>query len=439
MAKAINIFSILLIFYSCDFMQAKKDKAVTSILKYRESGMHHQTSFVCDFTQKTVNDSLYILKYTGKFKYYDNRGERIFFNSKEYFLVADTNLKKQQLILSDTSFTELWLVDFRQYNVDKNIYDIYKFYSDVYVNPNFTLNHRVHFWCPDFGIIRHHQLNNMCSWCSTVECLVNSTFHEDRVINKLNEKIENDRMFRKNIPIDHSEFFKTFPGGRDSLLNFIKTNTKYPQVALKDCIHGSIIVQLNIDTSGNITSREIYPSPKVFYKHKQAFINECSQVIDLMPKWNPIEYLGKHIKYQFNVYIKFELPDESICKEILEKRANELAASYTDRVFLIVEQQPKFPGGAEALQNYLRNQIKFPEKARSDTISGIIHVSFIIESDGKITNVEAIKAFESKWENEFEKEAILVIKNMPKWEPGKQRGIKCRVKYVLPVEFNNND
>lgn len=101
-------------------------------------------------------------------------------------------------------------------------------------------------------------------------------------------------------------------------------------------------------------------------------------------------------------------------------------------VFMVVETMPEFPGGQSALFNYLSANVKYPTTAQANGIQGRVICLFVVEKDGSITNVEVVR---SGGDASLDAEAIRVIKSMPKWTPGKQRGKNVRVKYSVPVNF----
>ena len=106
----------------------------------------------------------------------------------------------------------------------------------------------------------------------------------------------------------------------------------------------------------------------------------------------------------------------------------------SDSVFTIAEQMPTFPGGDYAMLNFIRENLRYPEIVQG-AIYGRVTLSFIVEKDGTITHIEVIRTPVK----EFADEALRVVKTMPKWKPGKMRGIPVRVKYILPVSFRNID
>ncbi|MBQ8116029.1 MAG: energy transducer TonB [Prevotella sp.] len=106
----------------------------------------------------------------------------------------------------------------------------------------------------------------------------------------------------------------------------------------------------------------------------------------------------------------------------------------TDKVFDKVEQMPSFPGGQSALINYLKSNIKYPVIAEENGIQGRVVVQFVIGEDGSISDVRVAKSVDPS----LDKEAVRVIKNMPKWIPGKLNGQSVKVRYTMPVTFRLN-
>ena len=101
-------------------------------------------------------------------------------------------------------------------------------------------------------------------------------------------------------------------------------------------------------------------------------------------------------------------------------------------VFVVVEKMPEFPGGQQALFKYLSENVKYPVIAQENGIQGRVICQFVVNKDGSIVDVEVVR---SGGDPSLDKEAIRVIKSMPKWKPGKQRGKPVRVKYTVPVNF----
>lgn len=108
-----------------------------------------------------------------------------------------------------------------------------------------------------------------------------------------------------------------------------------------------------------------------------------------------------------------------------------IAAATGDSIYEVVEVQPEFPGGMEALYKYLAENIHYPEQAKADKVEGRVYVRFVIEADGSVNNAEVLRGIGGG----CDEEALRVVNAMPKWTPGKQRGEVVRVHFNLPIIF----
>lgn len=112
-------------------------------------------------------------------------------------------------------------------------------------------------------------------------------------------------------------------------------------------------------------------------------------------------------------------------KQVVEEEAEE-------QIFEIVEEQPvPHTGGVPELLKWIAKQIEYPQSALDNNIQGQVVVRFVVEKDGSIGQVDVVK----KVDPAIDKEAVRVVKSMPKWKPGKQRGKTVRSRYTLPIKF----
>jgi len=119
-----------------------------------------------------------------------------------------------------------------------------------------------------------------------------------------------------------------------------------------------------------------------------------------------------------------------------EMKAVTQTASQEDPVFEMVKEMPEFPGGFDALVNYLVANIKYPDEAKKNGITGRVFVQFIVEKDGSVTNAKVLKGIGAG----CDEEALRVVKAMPKWSPGKNdKGETVRVQFNLPIMFSISD
>jgi protein TonB len=138
--------------------------------------------------------------------------------------------------------------------------------------------------------------------------------------------------------------------------------------------------------------------------------------------------------------------DEIIQDEInisIEDRPDQAAQTYVpvsieeapepvaEEIFTFVEEYPEFLGGEKALYEYIKNNVNYSELAIKTNIEGTVYVEFVVEKDGSISDVKVLRGIGGG----CDEEAVRVVKSMPKWKPGKQRGQPVRVYYTLPIDF----
>jgi len=127
--------------------------------------------------------------------------------------------------------------------------------------------------------------------------------------------------------------------------------------------------------------------------------------------------------------IEIKEPSDSV------KLKNRDSLSNLDRLLVSEEKyeiEPQFPGGVEAFYNYLLHNIHYPQDAIKNNVQGKVFVSFVIEKNGSLTNIKIIRGLS----DDIDREAIRVISNSPKWNPGIQNGRAVRVQYTMPIDFH---
>jgi protein TonB len=105
-----------------------------------------------------------------------------------------------------------------------------------------------------------------------------------------------------------------------------------------------------------------------------------------------------------------------------------------NKIFMVVEQQPEFEGGYEAMMNFIRKNMRYPASARRMGIDGTVYVSFVVGKDGSIADVKVLRGISA----DCDKEAVRVVQMMPPWKPGKQNGKNVFVRFNLPIKFKLN-
>ncbi len=125
--------------------------------------------------------------------------------------------------------------------------------------------------------------------------------------------------------------------------------------------------------------------------------------------------------------------DERVIKEevVFEKPAEGTDGHDEDKVFRSVEQMPLFPGGEVALMKYFASHINYPPMAAQNNVEGKVILQFVVKKDGTIGDVKVVRSVDK----DLDKEAIRVIKSLPKFTPGRQNGKPVSVWYTVPVSF----
>ena len=211
---------------------------------------------------------------------------------------------------------------------------------------------------------------------------------------------------------------------------------------------------------------EIKKSPKADLQNKRGLLLEIGLVISLglvilafwyTPKERKIEKLDQEVvvveQDLTEITRQDQKPPESpkkvevkVIADLLEVVTNDTKITteviqqvevveeeiQDDQPFLVAETMPSFQGGdLNTFRNWVQQNVRFPQIALENGIQGRVVVTFVIEKDGRLTNIEVLQTPDRSLSDE----AIRVLSKSPKWSPGKQRNQPVRVKYTLPVDF----
>ncbi len=153
---------------------------------------------------------------------------------------------------------------------------------------------------------------------------------------------------------------------------------------------------------------------------------------------SPANHMSLHWEIQGDTTLytaePFSITEESLGILLGGLSALEDAPS-NDSIYQIVEEMPQFPGGEKAMMEYVAKNVKYPQEAKDKEIQGRVFVGFIVEKDGSVNEVKVLRSIGGG----CDEEAVRVVKAMPKWKPGKQKGEPVRVSYMLPINFKLND
>ena len=145
-----------------------------------------------------------------------------------------------------------------------------------------------------------------------------------------------------------------------------------------------------------------------------------------------IEEIPDEVKIEEKIDVNFDVDvkETTVIKEVVISEAV-VKEEKADEIFDVVETQPSPPGGMSAWNKYLSDNLKYPTQARRMGVEGTVIVVFVVNTDGSIQDVEVLRGIGGG----CDEEAVKVVKNAPKWDPGKQRGRAVRTRMRLPIKF----
>jgi len=268
-----------------------------------------------------------------------------------------------------------------------------------------------------------------------------------------------------------------FPGGEKALREFIANSVRYPVVAQENGIQGRVYVSFTVDKTGTVTDAQVVRGVD------PSLDQEALRVVNGLPKWVPGKQRGEAVDVRYTVPIQFALDGgpgaegtitvrESENKlymtgsvQLIEKMAPYFNSAQIDKgigtiiidkpgtspkegvvvvgyagkqepnpeeaVFFIVEEMPEFPGGEDAMKRHIATTIKYPVEAQKKGTQGKVYVTFVVAKDGSVKDVRIARGADPL----LDEEAMRVVKSLPQWTPGKQRGKAVNVSYTVPIEF----
>jgi len=205
-----------------------------------------------------------------------------------------------------------------------------------------------------------------------------------------------------------------FPGGDEMMYLYLADNIRYPAEARQKNIQGKVYCTFVVEKDGSVTDI------KILRGIGGGADEEAMRVLAAMPKWNPGVQNGENIRQQYTVPINFALSDK-------QQPVPQNAEAFTQ-----VEQGALFPGGMDAFAGYISHSVIYPDEAREKKVQGRVAVSFVVETDGSISEVKALNDPGAGLANE----ALRVIKQSPKWQPAMQNGHLVRQSYTTPINFS---
>ena len=207
-------------------------------------------------------------------------------------------------------------------------------------------------------------------------------------------------------------FFSNRNGSPDA--TFMESMTD--SIASLDSAAEMVDPALEAKESAHSIQAEVKPEPKVENKKPE-------------PEPKPATSSGK-VESTSQTAAKPE-PAKPVEAATSNNAAAESQATKADAIYEVVDEPPSFPGGDAARIAFLSNNLRYPAVAMEQGIQGRVVTQFVVDKDGSITDVKVVRSLDPM----LDKEAVRLVKSMPKWTPGKLNGSPVRVKYILPISF----
>ena len=203
-----------------------------------------------------------------------------------------------------------------------------------------------------------------------------------------------------------------FQGGDSALVEYITHNVHYPQAEKAQGIQGKVFIGFVVEKDGSISNVEV----------KRGIGEECDaeavRVVKDMPAWIPGKRNGEPVRVSSMLPINYKIIEQPQAPADTAK-------------WVFVEKMPAFPGGEQGLLDFIGTNVRYPEEAKKQGISGKVFVGFVVETDGSVSNVKVLQGIGGG----CDEEAVRVVKMMPNWIPGEASGEKVRVMYMIPINF----
>lgn len=198
----------------------------------------------------------------------------------------------------------------------------------------------------------------------------------------------------------------SYPGGNVELVKFINENLQYPSKALKDSVEGNVIVKFLVGKDGKISDITI---KKSLTKETDK---EAIRLVKKLPNFTPASFNGKNIDSYYFIPVIFKIKKEKGPQNY-------------------VESLPEFPGGMQAMLEYMLDNLKYPKSALERNVQGTVMSKFIVTKTGKVDQITIEKSVDP----DLDAEAIRLIKSFPDFSPGQIDGKPVDTWYTLPISF----
>lgn len=260
----------------------------------------------------------------------------------------------------------------------------------------------------------------------------------DQVASDASARISNpisDGSDTSNVVYEVVEIQPSPPGGMAGWNKYLSENLRYPPNAQRKGIEGTVIVDFVVNTDGTTTDIEILRSVG------GGCDEEVIRIVKGSPKWTPGMQRGTPVRTRMRLPLRFMLGGTDTSRDSTEVSLNAVPLPLTDGqdstkenseiFFDLVDTPPSPVGGLEAWSRHLSENLTYPTSARMKGIQGTVLVSFIVNTDGSIEEIELVQGIGGG----CDEEAIRTIKISPNWTPGMIKGKAVRTRMKIPIRF----
>lgn len=225
----------------------------------------------------------------------------------------------------------------------------------------------------------------------------------------------------------------SFPGGEEALLEWMNNNMKYPTEWQKSRTQGAVIVSFAINKDGTPDKVGVISATR------PELGEEVVRVVKSMPNWEPATYAGKPVGIESELSFTFLLPRSKPEEAKAPERRNawyriepaDTTSISSDKAIVTFDENAYFPGGERALMEWMSQNMQYPPKCQEQGVQGQVIVSYVIERDGSLTDIQVVRSPDP----DLSAEGVRIMKSMPKWVPAKQNGKPVRSRFNLPIRF----
>jgi TonB family protein len=235
-----------------------------------------------------------------------------------------------------------------------------------------------------------------------------------------------------------------YPGGNENFQRYLDANTRYPEEARRNNINAKIYLSFVVEKDGSLSNI------KLLNNAGYGCDEEAIRLIKASQKWIPAKQNGAFVRQMRNAVVMFgtsRAPQPVRIKDVQigssdfsgvridePVGSSDVKKAGPNEIYTAVEHSAEYPGGIQAFYNYLAKNLRYPPIAKANDVTGKVLVTFVVEKDGRLTDMKVIRGVGSG----CDEEALRVIKASEKWLPGKMlNGKVVRQQYTLPITFSD--